>query len=83
MVFVYVLRDETGKRYVGITNNIDRRIAEHRAKHSKAGQLLTEFQLVLREAHPDYTSARKREKFLKSGQGRAWLDSRLNRSEPA
>ena len=79
MVFVYVLRDETGKRYVSITNNIDRRIAEHRSKHSKAGQLLTEFQLVLREAHPDYTSARKREKFLKSGQGRAWLDSRLNR----
>ncbi len=82
MIFVYVLRGQDGKRYVGITNNIERRLSEHRAHHSKGGQLLGSFSLVHTEDYPDHSAARKREIFLKSGQGRKWLDEHL-RSEPA
>jgi predicted GIY-YIG superfamily endonuclease len=53
MIFVYVLRGHDGKRYVGITNNLERRLAEHRAHHSKGGQLLGSFTLVLTEEYPD------------------------------
>ncbi|HPO14821.1 MAG TPA: GIY-YIG nuclease family protein [Candidatus Hydrogenedentes bacterium] len=67
MIFVYVLQGEDGKRYVGITNNLERRLMEHRSHHTKGGQLLGNFTLVLTEEYPDYTSARKREMFLKSG----------------
>jgi hypothetical protein len=35
------------------------------------------------EEYADYKSARKREKFLKSGQGRRWLDDLESQSEPA
>lgn len=83
MVFVYVLRGSNGKRYVGITNNIERRLAEHRTRRTKAGQILGEFVLVMSESHPDYASARKREVFLKSGQGRKWLDENTPRPLPA
>jgi len=45
--------------------------------------MLGEFTLVLTEEFPDHASARKREVFLKSGQGRQWLGFHFPRSEPA
>jgi hypothetical protein len=36
---------------------------------------LGEFELIHRESFLDHGAAREREKFLKSGQGRKWLDS--------
>ncbi len=32
--YVYVLSSETRELYVGITNNLDRRLAEHRASYN-------------------------------------------------
>lgn len=50
MVYVYVLEGvDTGKRYVGITNNLYRRLTEHRSKRTKGGQLLGDFTLLLVE----------------------------------
>ena len=73
-VTVYILKGERGKRYVGITNDLDRRLSEHRAGKTKGGQVIGTFTLLHTERFPDYGSARKREKYLKSGCGRAWLD---------
>jgi len=74
MITLYVLKGKTGKRYVGITNDLHRRINEHRLKKSKSGQLLDDFFVLHTEKFPDYDTARNREKFLKSGQGRKWLN---------
>ena len=74
MVTVYVLQGK-GKRYVGITNNLIRRLAEHKSGHTKSAQIIGQFKLLHTEEFPDYNSARKREKFLKSGQGREFLNS--------
>jgi len=52
-------------------------------KATKAGQLLGSFNLLYTEEFPDYKPARKREKFLKSGQGRRWLDDFEADSRPA
>ncbi len=41
------------------------------------------FVLLHIEEFADYKSARKREKFLKSGQGREWLNEFESQSEPA
>lgn len=73
MVILYVLKGETGKRYVGITNNLARRLEEQSKKTTKGGQLLDNFFVLLTEEFPDYKTAGEREKFLKSGQGRKWL----------
>jgi len=74
-VTVYVLRSEHGgKRYVGITNNLPKRLREHAARRTKGGQILEGFALLHTEEFPDHASARAREVFLKSSTGRRWLD---------
>ena len=82
MVTLYVLKGETGKRYVGITNDLSRRLGEHRSGHSKAGQIIGKFNVIHTESFTDHKSARIKEKFLKSGQGRKWLDKLEAESEP-
>ena len=81
MVVVYVLEGRyLAKRYVGITENLPRRLAEHRGGKTKGGQIIGEFDLLHTETFPDYITARKREKFLKSGQGREWLNTKFPRA---
>jgi len=82
-VTLYVLKGKTGKRYIGITNDLSRRLREHRAKNTKGGQLLKEIRVLYTEEFPDHNLARKREKFLKSGQGRKWLDEMESKTGPA
>jgi putative endonuclease len=83
VVTVYVLKGSTGRRYIGITNDLSRRLREHRAKKTKGGQILEEFRVLYREQFPDHNMAREREKFLKSGQGRKWLDELESKTGPA
>ncbi|MCD4797155.1 MAG: GIY-YIG nuclease family protein [Candidatus Cloacimonetes bacterium] len=72
MITVYVLKGK--KRYIGITNNLERRVAEHRRKSSKGSQIIGDFKLMYKEEFPNYKKAREQEKYLKSGRGRQWLD---------
>jgi putative endonuclease len=83
VITVYVLKGETGKRYVGITQDLPRRLREHRAQKSKGSQILGHFFVLHTVTFPDYKVARLRDKFLKSGQGRKWLDDLESESEPA
>jgi len=82
-ITLYVLKGENGKRYVGITNDLTRRLKEHRTNRSKGSQVLGEFIVLHTEKFADHKSARIREKFLKSGQGRLWLNKFESQSEPA
>jgi len=79
MITVYVLQGKE-KHYVGITNNLARRLAEHRAGRTKGAQIIKEFVLLHTEQYPDYISAREREKFFKSGAGREYLEYLKERS---
>ena len=81
MITLYVLKGNKGKRYVGITNDFNRRIREHRSNKTKGSQVLGEFTVLHTEEYTDHRSARKREKFLKSGIGRKWLDEFESQSE--
>ena len=83
VITLYVLRGTTGRRYVGITNDLPRRLQEHRSGSTAAGHLLGDFQVILTEHYPDHARARIRERFLKSGQGRKELDTFERQTEPA
>ncbi len=72
--WVYVLCGADGRRYTGITKRLQRRIREHNAGRTGADAGRGPFTLLYKEKHPDYETARLREKFLKSGEGREWLD---------
>ncbi len=77
MYFVYIIQSSSTKKfYTGITNNIDRRLEEHNRINSNSvvSRGLTDFELVYTEEVCDRISARKLEKYLKSGAGREFRD---------
>lgn len=79
---VYVIRSlRSARRYVGITKDLDSRLSDHRRGRSKGGQQLGDFEVLLVEDFVGYAAARTREKFLKSGQGRVWLDKQFKRED--
>ena len=68
---VYVLRSlKNGRLYTGSTNDIERRLAEHSRGKTRYTRYAGPFELVYTEDQPDGPAARRRERFLKSGQGR-------------
>ena len=78
MNFVYVIKSRKDlKRYIGLTNNLDSRIAFHNSGKVTATKNRRPFDLVYFEKIEDRIIAVKREKFLKSGQGREYLNSLL------
>jgi predicted GIY-YIG superfamily endonuclease len=75
-VWVYALRFANAAIYVGMTNDLDRRVTEHKRRQSPSTRRLKgAFEVIYQERFPDYRSARKHEKFLKSGAGRKLLAS--------
>ena len=62
-------------RYVGVTNDLKRRLDRHNCAKTGSTIGYGPFRLVHTEEFPDYQTARKREKFLKSGAGRKYLDN--------
>jgi putative endonuclease len=82
MVYVFVLRSrEKGIRDVGITAGLGARLRAHARGGTKGGQHLGKFELIHRKEWPTDADARVREKYLKSGQGREWLDAKFGRHE--
>jgi len=86
--FVYILRSEsTGKTYVGQTDNLSRRIAEHNDPSFRL-TLYTKrnpgpWRLVYSEEYGTRTESMRREKWLKSGQGREWIRAELKEKDRA
>jgi putative endonuclease len=81
MFFVYVLRSEkNGKRYVGSTSKTPQeRLLEHNSGSNRWTKLNRLLRLIYSEEMESNTESRKRENFLKSGQGRKWLDENIPR----
>ena len=78
MIFtVYVLQSlKNKKRYVGFTSKSpEKRLSQHNQGSNFFTGQNRPFRLIYHEEYIDKTVAIKREKFLKSGQGRKFLDS--------
>ena len=75
MIMVYVIRSLHKRyRYVGITDNLERRIRQHNVGKSISTRNFAPFYLLFTESYCDRSRARSRGKFLKSGAGRKFLD---------
>ena len=78
MNYVYVLwRNKLNKRYIGSTEDISKRISEHNRGCNKFTKGGIPWFLIYSEEYPTKQEALKREKFLKTGQGRKLLDEKL------
>ena len=79
MFYVYVLKSlVNGKRYAGCTSKAPReRLAEHNKGCNQWTSKNRPFDLVYYEEYENKTKALKREKFLKTGRGRQFLDKTI------
>ena len=74
MIFVYAIKSLSRNYiYVGMTNDLERRIAEHNNGENKSTKAYRPFKLIYSETFPDRISARAKEKYLKSGIGKEFL----------
>ncbi len=75
MYTVYVLKDAAGKFYKGMTNDIARRLKEHRSGHTATTSKMfsKSLEIVYKEEFQDFDSARNRELYFKSAAGRRFL----------
>jgi putative endonuclease len=77
LYFVYVLKSKKdNKRYIGFTDNLDRRISEHNAGLVKSTRNRRPLELVYFEKFGKKSEAMKREKYFKTGFGRAFLKNK-------
>ncbi|HEX9975067.1 MAG TPA: GIY-YIG nuclease family protein [bacterium] len=75
--WIYVLQIDDGRKYVGHTNNLERRLHEHQQGRSPFTRKHQTKQLLYYETFHNRSDAMKREKFLKTGKGREWLNQKL------
>lgn len=81
MYYVYVLRSiKDGKQYVGVTaQHLTQKLTEHNQGSTRWTRAHRPFELLRSEEFLSKTLAIKREKFLKSGNGRKVLDNYLKK----
>jgi putative endonuclease len=74
MWVVYVLKSErTGWLYIGLTCDIRRRLLEHNRGYNRSTRGRGPFRVIHTEKFSSRPDARRREVYLKSGQGREFL----------
>ncbi|MUP45076.1 GIY-YIG nuclease family protein [Gramella sp. BOM4] len=79
MMYVYVLRSlKNDSMYVGMSSNVEKRICEHNSKRVRSTKAYCPWKLIHLEVFEDRISARKREKYLKSGYGKSWLKNKYS-----
>ena len=78
MWYVYVLLSQkNGWLYIGLTNDVDRRVREHNRGYGRSTKGKGPFRVVHQESFSTRAQARDREKYLKSGVGRQWLKAHV------
>lgn len=79
MKIVYILQSETDsdRFYIGSTNDLDRRLNEHNAGQSVHTNKFKPWTIKTYVAFKDHVKADAFERFLKTGNGRAFARKRL------
>jgi len=79
MYHTYVLKSINYKKsYVGITDDLERRLCEHNSGRYIYTKRYLPWELIYKEDYKSRIEARKREKYLKSSSGRRFLKKLFN-----
>ncbi|MBU0963539.1 GIY-YIG nuclease family protein [Patescibacteria group bacterium] len=74
MYYIYIIfSKKLNKKYIGFTNNVNRRLEQHKSGKSKFTSKAKDWNLIYYEAFLTKKDAYSEEKFLKSGKGRERL----------
>lgn len=84
MPFVYMIKNEFNKLYIGISQNPAFRLKEHNTQKGSVFTKFGNFKIVFQEEHPTLTSARQREIQIKKWrrEKKEMLISRFQRGLP-
>ena len=66
MFYVYLLKNNSRRWYIGVTNNLKRRIAEHNSKQNFSTKYDPTWKIIYYEAYTNEAIAKEREKKLKN-----------------
>ncbi|MBI3331785.1 GIY-YIG nuclease family protein [Candidatus Peregrinibacteria bacterium] len=75
--FVYILRNKDGKNYVGLTDDIDDRLARHNRGEISSTAKFAPWEMAHFAAFKTRKKAAIYEKYLKSGSGTAFRNKHL------
>jgi putative endonuclease len=74
MFFVYALSSSIKNYiYVGLTNNLERRVQQHNLGKEKTTSSYLPFKIIYQKSFQTRQEARRHEKYLKSGCGKEFL----------
>jgi putative endonuclease len=79
--YVYILHTKGNHYYVGSTQDLGRRLHEHRVGKTKSLKNLVPFSLVFSQEYDDITTARKVEAMLKKFKSRRVIEKILSEGE--
>jgi putative endonuclease len=80
MFYVYAIKSlKRNYIYVGMTDELERRIDQHQKGYEKTTRAYRPFSLIYTEPHENRDSARKREKYLKTAGGKRFLRSLIKK----
>ncbi len=77
MFYVYILRLSNHCLYTGSTNDLKRRMKEHQSGKSEFTSKFLPLELIHYEAYKKESDARRREKYLKTSEGKKALKKQL------
>ena len=77
MYTVYVLQSRDGRLYKGLTNDLPRRLTEHKSGKTRTTRTMEDIEVVYTESCATLQEARRRELYLKSAAGRKFLKKNL------
>ena len=79
MYFVYVLQSQSsGRHYIGHTSDVTQRVGQHNRGITKSTKNRGPWSLLREERYATKAEAVRRERYLKSGQGREELKRLLS-----
>ena len=77
MFYVYILKLGNGQLYTGYTSDLKRRIREHQAGKVKSTSKRMPLELIHYEAYMLESDARRRERYLKTTEGKRLLKQQI------
>lgn len=79
MYYLYILKNtDTGRFYIGSTNDLERRLKQHISGKTRTTRILKTDTLVYTEMYNTALEARSREKKLKSYKSKKYLEWLIN-----
>lgn len=76
--YVYILKDKDGKFYVGSTDNLERRLKQHKNGHTQTTRNMDNFEIVLKQEYDSLNLARKIELKIKKLKRKDYVEKMVN-----